>query len=314
MKFDNANNYTIAGPGRVTLETFLGPTTIEVVNGSHTIAAPMTLANDAVMNIASAASVLTISGDASAAGKAITKQGPGTLEMKHVRAGSLTVNAGTVRVLAKPQANDATGTSVVSALSIASGAVLDLTNNSAIIDYAGAVGTQVSDLRQHLQSGRLTTSSATGARRLGYGDNAVLGRTSFAGQSVDASSILIKYTYAGDGNLDGQVDITDLGNLATSWQTSNVWTGGDFDYNNFVDITDLGMLATNWQAGVGSPLRPESLMEALGSFGLTASVVPEPSIVSLSLASSTLLLAATRRSRPRSRSVYAIARRNRCAL
>jgi hypothetical protein len=111
----------------------------------------------------------------------------------------------------------------------------------------------------------------------------VLAKTSFGGQTVDASSILIKYTYAGDANLDGQVDITDLGNLATAWQTAGPWTSGDFDYNNFVDITDLGMLATNWQQGVGSPLRPgaPSLSEALASLGLPSNAVPEPASVGL---------------------------------
>jgi hypothetical protein len=89
---------------------------------------------------------------------------------------------------------------------------------------------------------------------LGYGDNAILGLSTFGGRSVDSSSILIKFTYEGDTNLDGQVDTTDLGALATAWQTNAPWTGGDSDYSGFVDITDLGMLASNWQAGVGAPL------------------------------------------------------------
>ena len=38
--------------------------------------------------------------------------------------------------------------------------LLDLTNNSAVIDYTGPVGTLVDDVRQHLLSGRLTSSSA----------------------------------------------------------------------------------------------------------------------------------------------------------
>jgi hypothetical protein len=87
--------------------------------------------------------------------------------------------------------------------------------------------------------------------------------------------IRIKYTYFGDANLDGQVDISDLGILATHWQAAGNWSGGDFDYSGFVDITDLGRLATNWQRGVGNPLGP-SLDAALAAMGLSGAPVPEP--------------------------------------
>jgi hypothetical protein len=113
---------------------------------------------------------------------------------------------------------------------------------------------------------------------LGYGDNAVLNASTFAGEAVDTSSLLVKFTYAGDTDLDGDVDVADLGNLASSWQTNGVWTRGDFDYNGTVDVNDLGLLATNWQAGVGTPLGP-SLTQALESLGLSS--IPEPASPSL---------------------------------
>jgi hypothetical protein len=193
------------------------------------------------------------------------------------------VNGGSVKISAKGTPNNAGGTSVVGSLSIATGAVLDLTNNSMIIDYNDPVGTLVDDVRQHLQNGRLVTTPADASHRLGYGDNAVLNKPDFGGQGVDTSSILIKYTYAGDANLDGQVDVTDLGALATNWQTNNVWTGGDFNYDGFVDVTDLGALATNWQAGVGSPLAPSRLDEAMASVGLGGVSVPEPGTLGMLL-------------------------------
>jgi hypothetical protein len=212
----------------------------------------------------------------------ITKTGPGTLAVNNIRAQGLAVTAGTAKVLAGGTANSAAGASVVKSLTISgAGSKLDLTNNSMVIDYTGPVGTLVSDVRQHLSSGRLTTSNGDANHRLGYGDNAVLGKTTFAGQTVDSSSVLVKYTFAGDANLDGQVDVTDLGALATSWQTSAPWTGGDFDYSGFVDVTDLGMLATNWQQGVGSPLSKGSLESALAAVGLGGVSVPEPATMSL---------------------------------
>jgi hypothetical protein len=157
-----------------------------------------------------------------------------------------------------------------------------LTNNSAIIDYSGPVGTLVTTVRQHLQNNRLTsTSVAAGSTGLGYGDNGVLNKSTCAGQSVDASSLVIKFTYLGDSDLDGDVDVADLGALATSWQTPGQWTSGDFDYNGTIDVNDLGMLATNWQQGVGSPLGPGSLNAALSSLGLSTVAVPEPACLGI---------------------------------
>jgi hypothetical protein len=94
-------------------------------------------------------------------------------------------------------------------------------------------------------------------KSVGWLDNTASTFTSFSGLSVDNTSILIKFTYAGDLDLNGQVDVNDLGILATNWQTAQVWKGRDFDYNDFGNVNDLGLLASNWQAGVGAPLFAE---------------------------------------------------------
>jgi hypothetical protein len=280
IEFENATNaYTLAGTNAVTLNDAAGAA-INVTSGSHAISAPVSLLNNTTITVTQAADTLTMSGQTAATGVTITKAGAGALVVKNVRSDGLAVNGGLVRVIAGGTANDAGGTSVVKSLSIATGAQVDLTNNSLVIDYAGPVGTLVSDTMTNIVSGKLTSSAADANKKLGYGDNAVLGKTTFAGQTVDADSLLVKFTFGGDTNLDGQVDITDLGNLATNWQTAAPWTGGDFDYSGFVDISDLGILATNWQSGVGSPLGP-GFDEALASVGLGGVSVPEPSMVGL---------------------------------
>jgi T5SS/PEP-CTERM-associated repeat protein/autotransporter-associated beta strand protein len=91
-----------------------------------------------------------------------------------------------------------------------------------------------------------------------------------------AHQVLVKYTYYGDSDLNGQVDVADLGILASNWQAAGTWGGGDFDYDGIVNVADLGMLATNWQAGVSNPLGPASLQVAAASFGLSLTSVPEP--------------------------------------
>jgi hypothetical protein len=279
--FNAGNSYTIGGTSTLTLDVSAGQAAVRVYSGAHFISAPLLLNDDTDLNVMGNGS-LTISGNVTATGRTITKTGPGPGQMENVRAAGLNVTAGTLRISTKSTPNDPAGTSVVQSLTIAAGAKLDLFNNSAIIDYTGPVGTLVGDTRQQLLDGRLSSSAADLSHRVGYGDNAGLAKGSFGGQTVDASSLLIKFTYAGDADLDGKVDVADLGRLASAWQTANVWTGGDFDYNGTVDVNDLGMLASNWQAGVGNPLGP-SLAEALAGVGLSTVAVPEPAAVLLGL-------------------------------
>ena len=222
---------------------------------------------------------------------ALTKQGAGTqtLSGTNTYTGGTTVSAGqltfgSVSAVA-PGALTATGGTTtcssgfatapkITSLSIAIPGKVDLTNDDLVIDYTG--GSPIDDVRQSLFDARLFSSSATATTRIGYADNASVGLAAFSGTPVDATSVLIKYTYAGDANLDGQVDVTDLGALATAWQSAGVWTSGDFSYDGFIDVTDLGLLATAWQLGVGSPLGQPSFEAALAAVGLGSHSVPEP--------------------------------------
>lgn len=88
-------------------------------------------------------------------------------------------------------------------------------------------------------------------------------------------------TRRGDANLDRKVDVTDLGVLASNWQSSAAgWAGGDFTGDGLVDVSDLGELATNWQFGVPTPTAPDSFALAMSEAGLSG-VVPEPALAAL---------------------------------
>lgn len=52
---------------------------------------------------------------------------------------------------------------------------------------------------------------------------------------------------AGDTNLDGKVNASDLNDVGVHWQQGGAgWCGGDFNADNIVDASDLNILAVNW--------------------------------------------------------------------
>jgi len=170
----------------------------------------------------------------------------------------------------------------------------NLRTDALVVDYTGP--SPIASIRSYVESGRgsgswngtgLTSSdagSSNGENALGYAEALEVigaGGGVFGNLVVDDSSVLVKYTYTGDADLNGKVDVSDLGRLATHWQSAGDWSGGDFDYNGVVNVADLGLLATNWQAGVGNPLGPGNLTESIESFGLPASIVPEPGAITL---------------------------------
>lgn len=159
------------------------------------------------------------------------------------------------------------------------------------------------------------TADPVSARSIGYADAArLLGLSgtqtaTWGGQTVDASSILVRYTWGGDANLDGKIDADDYvlvdrgflrdqanGNTTAHGSaadaglfdtTHSQWQDGDFNYDSIVSaadylIIDRSFLATH----PGSPEAARLLAQRQGQFGdayvseLAASV-PEPTMLSL---------------------------------
>lgn len=91
----------------------------------------------------------------------------------------------------------------------------------------------------------------------------------------------------GDADLDGDVDLSDLGALATRYGTSAgaYWHDGDFDLDGDVDLADLGVLATNYGQGAARAFADFQAMN-----------VPEPSAIASLLGMSAV--AAAVRARP----------------
>ena len=61
INFDSATSFTISGPGAITLDDSQGFAAVNVLNGSHTISAPLNLNDNATFVVMPAASTLTVS-------------------------------------------------------------------------------------------------------------------------------------------------------------------------------------------------------------------------------------------------------------
>jgi hypothetical protein len=94
----------------------------------------------------------------------------------------------------------------------------------------------------------------------------------FPSDLTDMPALVMRSVLAGDANLDGTVDISDLSKVLTNYdKTSMAWALGDFNNDGTVDISDLSKVLTNYDKSVGS-----------SAAGLK--VVPEPaSIVMLAM-------------------------------
>jgi hypothetical protein len=79
--------------------------------------------------------------------------------------------------------------------------------------------------------------------------------TLFSGQTVDATTVVVKYTYGGDANLDGVVSGDDFSaiDFNAGGQGSNGWYNGDFNYDGVIGGDDYSAIDFNILAQ-GAPL------------------------------------------------------------
>lgn len=145
-------------------------------------------------------------------------------------------------------------------INTAAGGQVNLGSGSLSIVYGTGID-PVATIRSYLASGYaggswngpgLVTSAGLA---LGYADGAdgvVAG--------LAAGAILVKYARPGDANLDGQVNFTDLVNLARHFgKTSAGWDHGDFDYDGTVGFADFVALARNFGKSAASAAEEAAL-------------------------------------------------------
>jgi hypothetical protein len=142
-------------------------------------------------------------------------------------------------------------------------ATLDLTNNNLIIDYDEESGIDdVAALIKNAFSGGawngtgITCDGNASEYGLGFADNAdedFATKTYLEGEEVDETSVLVRYTFYGNANLDDRVDSADMSKLLGNYGETMPnpddimpWWLGNFNYDDRVDSADLSKLLGNW--------------------------------------------------------------------
>jgi hypothetical protein len=226
------------------------------------------------------AGVVTFAGDAAATHRDLhvtVADGARVVFSTGQRLASLTLNGSASVVVAGAGAT----LRLAAAPTLAPGATLDLADNDLLIDYTGGSplgswnGTAYTGVAGMIERGRTPAATWDGA---GIGTSmelaVVQGVTGLAvaeaadvlfitgdqtvlwdGQTVDATTVIVKYTYVGDANLDGSIDGADYGMIDNYVQFPGTtgYANGDFNYDGVIDGADYGYIDNSIQMQ-GEPL------------------------------------------------------------
>jgi hypothetical protein len=253
-------------------------------------------------------------GSASSATLAVTATGGTTVFNAPQHLASLALIGGTVRVNGQYL--------LTKSASVSATSTLDLTSNDLIVDYTGT-NSPLASLKASIKTGFnggswtgkgiITSTGQTNPRTaIGYAEASVVrglsdsGTGTFDGQTVDATTVLVKYTYFGDADLSGAVTLDDFTMFLGGYQSAGTdWMRGDFDYSGTVTLDDFALFLSGYQ-GQGTPLSAiESLINGMPMSGAeraamlaAVAAVPEPAgIAALLLAAGAVSLPRRRRLR-----------------
>ncbi|MBC7785834.1 MAG: endonuclease [Burkholderiales bacterium] len=280
VTFDSPFSYTVAGPSTLTLADANGAS-IAVVSGDHIVNAPVSLASHTAIAVA-AGSRLTIS-DLKESVSGLTKTGAGTFELNVARVGALSIESGKVEITANGQAAAVSKISSLTIVPDGSGdylGTLDLHDNDLIIEYGqspspyaqvvammhsglfskGGNGTGLTSTEVNLNTrAGATIAIVDGANGVGAEIQSLSGFSDFS-----HDSILVKYTWTGDCNLDGEVNGSDYALADTGFSGGGAgWYFGDINYDGTVTGSDFALIDTGFSSQSG-PLPEPGIIGVLG--------------------------------------------------
>ena len=243
LNFAGAQSYTLGGTGSITMSS-TGSASITLSGSTpHTVDVPLTIASDTTV----------VSGGSNLA-----------LAQVNVNAGQTLAYAANGSTTARIADLNLAGTTG------AWTSALDLNDNDLVIQAGTNVAAAFADVYDQVRSGFgsglfdgttgiiSTTAALDGSGQIGpvaalADDGANLFLTQFNGIAVDSTSIVVKFTYLGDLNLDGTVDVDDYLQLVLYYnQTGQLYVNGDVNLDGTVNVDDyLGLVINFGKSGLG---------------------------------------------------------------
>jgi hypothetical protein len=211
-----------------------------------------------------------------------------TLSARSIRGSTITLDANSKVQMSAKSAGGIS--SRAATLSIASTAALDINDNSLVVTNMsrGAVEGLVATGRaggswqgHGITSLAAFNNSAAGTTALGVALAGDGNYQTWDGSSVSPSDVIVKYTYAGDSNLDGKVTFDDFQNFLIGYTgADDRWFTGDFNYSGQVTFDDFQIFLTGYSAynNTGLTLSPADEAKIAILTISDASPAPEPSV------------------------------------
>jgi regulation of enolase protein 1 (concanavalin A-like superfamily) len=245
----------------ITYDAGAGNNTLDVTGGTFTFPG----------NPAAASGSLTVNDSAAVV---VAAPAPGAAYAPVSFAALNLTGTGTATLATSTTATDRTVLET-SALSVATGAKLDLGENALIV-HNGVLSTLAALVKSGDASGTwagtgITSSAAAGDSTdltavglISNNNGGTAIQATFDGQPVAATDVLARYTYYGDVNLDGDVNAADYTRVDAGFVLGLTgWANGDFNYDGVVDGSDYTLMdnAFNMQYGQlpTTPLPPTPL-------------------------------------------------------
>jgi Glycosyl hydrolase family 53 len=317
LRFQNANTYTLAGTGSLSMQATVGWGYIVVQQGAQQINIPTTISNSTILSVA-AGSSLTFGGAVTVnSGQILKPSGSGTINYNS----SITLGTSAAMTIANSTtatnftlAAGATATlagsgTVLQVSALSDSGAIDIGNDAIIINY-GSGNDPIASVAAWITSGYANgTWTGAGIRSsaaqsnsasygIGYADSADPGNPA----DLPSGTIEILYTLLGDANLDGKVNGDDFTLMATNFNDAitNGWDQGDFNYDGAVNGGDFVLLADNFNQFASQSAVFAADLAALNSFAasndISLSNIPEPqSAAILCLAAFTMRRRAAKR-------------------